>query len=217
MSHDFVTDLFLSTPPPPVSPPPPASSCWGEESQFLLGLELTVEVRLPKLTQSQPNSERISPKAPGFGDPTSPHNDRPYRMLANKISLDPYSTTRQKPSSGAVPAVATLLRLREVARSLPSSIHPHQRCSGCETGWVRSPPSPVPCLWFRTCLIQLFCQGVWGGGKHANSMATRSDLSLFQKFQCTHGRVELRAVNQRTGSPGRSPAAVAPCCCHFGQ
>lgn len=169
--------------PTPLSPPPPAlpqHPVVGE--RFLLGPAPTVEVRLPSLTQSQLNSETISRKAPGSGDPTSPYRERPYCMLANEISLDPYSTTRQKPSSGTVPAVATPLRLREVARSLPSSVHPHQPCSGCQTGWVRSPPSPVPCPWFRTCLIQPFCRGVWGGGRHANSRATRSDLSLFKNF-----------------------------------
>lgn len=177
MSHDFVTDLFFSSSPP--FPPclllffsTQLRGCSAEESQLLLGPTPTVEVRAPILIPTQPNSDRISPEAPGSGAPISLRGEGPYRMLASEISSDPYSITRQKPSSGTMPAAATLPRLREVARSLPSSIHPHRRCAGCERGQARSPPSPVPRLRFHICSIQPFCQGLWGGGELANSTET---------------------------------------------
>lgn len=129
MSHDFVTDLFFSTPPPPRPFPPcrllffstQLHGCRAEESQLLLGPTPTAVATTPILVPIQPNSDRISPKAPSSVAPISPRGEWPYRMLASEISLDPYSITRQKPSPGAVPMVAMPPRLREVARSLPSS------------------------------------------------------------------------------------------------
>lgn len=187
MSHDFDTDLFFSSSPP--FPPclllflsTQLQGCSTEESWLLLGPAPTAAARVPSLVPTQPNSDRISHEATASRAPISPHRKGPYLTLASEISLDPYSITRQKPSSGTVPMAAMLLRLREVARSLPSSIHPHRRCAGCERGRARSPPSPVPCLWFCICLIQPFWQGVWGGGEHANSMEARRDLGLFKNI-----------------------------------
>ena len=52
--------LFLST---------QLRGCSTEESQLLLGLAPTVEVRAPSLIPTQPNSDRISPEAPGSRAP----------------------------------------------------------------------------------------------------------------------------------------------------
>lgn len=119
---------FFSSSPPPLPPclllflSTQFQGCSANGSQLLLGLAPTA-ARTPILILTQPNPDRTSPEIPGSGAPISPHTGGPYRTLTSKISLDPYSFTRQKPSSGAMPTVALLPRLREVVQSLPI-LHP---------------------------------------------------------------------------------------------
>lgn len=140
-----------------------------------------------------------------------PAQERPHLMLTSEMSLDPYSITSQKPSSGPMPAVAMLLRLWEVASYPPSIL--------TGTVWAargdRSPPSPVPCLWFHICLIQPFCWGVWEWGNMLTTQRPRGTWACSKKS--VHAQKGRAASSEPEGSsPGHSPAITPAPCCHFG-
>lgn len=66
-------------------------------------------------------------------------------LHTSDISLHLYSFTKEKPSSGTVPAVvAIMLRLQEVARSILPSIHLQWQHPGCKSKQARCCPPWCP-------------------------------------------------------------------------
>lgn len=174
----FCHRSFLFSPPPHYFPPASSSSSapscrdTAQRSPTFCGTNTQSGGEGTSRVLTQPNSDEVSPEPPSSRVHANPHEEGPYHMFTREIFLEP-SFMRERPSPGTVPTVAMLLRLQEVAWSLPSSIHPHQ---SCERGWETPLPSPLPA--FR--LIQTLCQGVWGWGEHANSAEAQRDQGLLK-------------------------------------